>query len=52
MERVLDKTLTQSTYYFSYYQLEALRKAGLGETLRRPARAVAGDAGPRSRHRP
>jgi len=32
MERVLsDKTLTQSTYYFSYYQLEALRKAGLGE---------------------
>ena len=32
MERVLsDKTLTQSTYYFSYYQLEALRKAGLAE---------------------
>jgi hypothetical protein len=32
MERVLsDKTLTQSTYYFSYYQLEALLKAGLGE---------------------
>jgi hypothetical protein len=32
MERVLsDATLTQSTYYFSYYQLEALRKAGLGE---------------------
>jgi alpha-L-rhamnosidase len=32
MERVLsDKTLTQSTYYFSFYQLEALRKAGLGE---------------------
>jgi hypothetical protein len=32
MERVLsDRTLTQSTYYFSYYQLEALRKAGLGE---------------------
>ena len=32
MERVLsDTTLTQSTYYFSYYQLEALRKAGLGE---------------------
>ena len=32
MERVLsDQTLTQSTYYFSYYQLEALRKAGLGE---------------------
>jgi alpha-L-rhamnosidase len=24
-------TLTQSTYYFSYYQLEALRKAGLGD---------------------
>ena len=32
MERVLsDTTLTQSTYYFSYYQLEALRKAGLGD---------------------
>jgi hypothetical protein len=32
MERVLsDVTLTQSTYYFSYYQLEALRKAGLGD---------------------
>jgi hypothetical protein len=32
MQRVLsDATLTQSTYYFSYYQLEALRKAGLGE---------------------
>jgi alpha-L-rhamnosidase len=32
MERVLsDETLTQSTYYFSYYQLEALRKAGLGD---------------------
>ena len=32
MEHVLsDTTLTQSTYYFSYYQLEALRKAGLGE---------------------
>jgi hypothetical protein len=31
MERVLsDKTLTQSSYYFSYYVLEALRKAGLG----------------------
>jgi CheY-like chemotaxis protein len=32
MERVLsDRTLTHSTYYFSYYQLEALLKAGLGE---------------------
>ena len=32
MGRVLsDSTLTQSTYYFSYYQLEALRKAGLGD---------------------
>jgi alpha-L-rhamnosidase len=32
MERVLsDASLTQSTYYFSYYQLEALRKAGLGD---------------------
>jgi hypothetical protein len=32
MERVLsDGTLTQSTYYFSYYVLEALRKAGLGD---------------------
>ena len=32
MERVLsDRTLTQSTYYFSYYQLEALRKSGLGD---------------------
>jgi hypothetical protein len=32
LERVLsDATLTQSTYYFSYYQLEALRKAGLGD---------------------
>src|SRR5262249_14829533 len=26
-----EATLTQSTYYFSYYQLEALRKAGLGD---------------------
>ena len=32
MERTLsDATLTQSTYYFSYYQFEALRKAGLGD---------------------
>jgi hypothetical protein len=32
MERVLsDATLTQSTYYFSYYQLEAMRTAGLGD---------------------
>ena len=32
MERVLsDASLTRSTYYFSYYQLEALVKAGLGE---------------------
>jgi len=32
MERVLgDASLTQSTYYFSYYQLEALWKAGLGD---------------------
>ena len=32
MERVLsDKALTQSTYYFSYYQLEALLRSGLGE---------------------
>jgi hypothetical protein len=32
MQRVLsDTTLTKSTYYFSYYQLEALLKAGLGE---------------------
>jgi alpha-L-rhamnosidase len=32
MTRVLaDTSLTQSTYYFSYYQLEALRKAGLGD---------------------
>ena len=32
MARILsDRALTQSTYYFSYYQLEALRKAGLGE---------------------
>jgi alpha-L-rhamnosidase len=32
MERVLtDTTLTRSTYYFSYYQLEALREAGLGD---------------------
>jgi len=32
MDRVLsDKGLTQSSYYFSYYQLEALRKAGLGD---------------------
>jgi alpha-L-rhamnosidase len=32
MARVLsDATLTQSSYYFSYYQLEALRKAGLGD---------------------
>jgi hypothetical protein len=26
-----DTTLTKSTYYFSYYQLEALREAGLGD---------------------
>ena len=32
MERVLsDRTLTQSTYYFGFYQLEALRAAGLGD---------------------
>jgi alpha-L-rhamnosidase len=32
MERVLsDASLTQSTYYFSFYQLEALREAGLGD---------------------
>jgi alpha-L-rhamnosidase len=32
MERVLsDTTLTRSTYYFSFYQLEALLKSGLGE---------------------
>jgi hypothetical protein len=32
MARVLsDTTLTQSTYYFTYYQFEALRKAGLGD---------------------
>jgi alpha-L-rhamnosidase len=32
MERVLaDTTLTQSSYYFSFYVLEALRKAGLGD---------------------
>jgi hypothetical protein len=31
MRRVLeDRTLTQSTYYYSFYVLEALRKAGLG----------------------
>jgi len=30
MERVLeDRTLVQSTYYYSFYVLEALRKAGL-----------------------
>jgi alpha-L-rhamnosidase len=32
MERVLaDTTLTRSSYYFSFYVLEALRKAGLGD---------------------
>ncbi len=32
MQRLLsDATLTRSTYYFSYYQLEALREAGLGD---------------------
>jgi GNAT superfamily N-acetyltransferase len=32
MERVLaDTALTQSSYYFSFYVLEALRKAGLGD---------------------
>jgi len=32
MERVLaDTTLTQASYYFSFYLLEALRKAGLGD---------------------
>ena len=32
MERVLgDASLTQSTYYFSYYNLEALKKAGFGD---------------------
>jgi hypothetical protein len=32
MERVLsDTTLTRSTYYFSFYLLEALRKAGLAD---------------------
>jgi alpha-L-rhamnosidase len=32
MEKVLaDKTLTPASYYFSFYLLEALRKAGLGD---------------------
>ncbi len=32
MERVLaDTTLTRASYYFSFYLLEALRKAGLGD---------------------
>jgi hypothetical protein len=32
MERVLaDTTLTQASYYFTFYVLEALRKAGLGD---------------------
>jgi hypothetical protein len=32
MERVLeDRTLVQSTYYYSFYVLEALRKAGLAD---------------------
>jgi alpha-L-rhamnosidase len=32
MERVIsDASLTQSTYYFSYYQFEALHRAGLGD---------------------
>jgi hypothetical protein len=32
MHRLLsDATLTRSTYYFSYYQLEALRETGLGD---------------------
>jgi len=32
MRRLLsDDALTRSTYYFSYYQLEALREAGLGD---------------------
>lgn len=32
MERLLaDDSLTQSTYYFSYYLLEALRESGLGD---------------------
>jgi hypothetical protein len=32
MQRLLsDPALTRSTYYFSYYQLEALREAGLGD---------------------
>jgi alpha-L-rhamnosidase len=32
MQRLLSDTgLTQSTYYFSFYQLEALRESGLGE---------------------
>lgn len=32
MERILaDTTLTQASYYFSFYVLEALRKAGLGD---------------------
>jgi alpha-L-rhamnosidase len=32
LERVLaDSTLTRSTYYFSFYVLEALRKAGLAD---------------------
>jgi hypothetical protein len=32
MERVLaDTTITQASYYFSFYLMEALRKAGLGD---------------------
>ena len=53
MERVLtDATLTQATYYFSFYLFEALAQGRPRRPLRRAARAVAGDAGDGPHHDP
>ena len=51
-ERVLkDATLTQATYYYSFYLLEALRKAGLGERIIEPLEPWRGMLGDGPHHR-
>ena len=51
MERVLgDKTLVQATYYYGFYVLEALRKAGLADRYVEQLAALAADAGAGPHH--
>ena len=45
-------TLTQSTYYYGFYLLRGAAEGGPRRSLRRAARAVAGDAGDGPHHRP